>query len=548
MVIFSTPYKYIEMKQQEYTQHMDQNQFDKKIKESLENIEIPFNAAHWAQMEATLSGIEIDNENIDSQQIGKEDTSAFDSLISDKLGNLEAGMAVPNWERMAEALDGAGVESKDFDTEVKTKINFLNPTYQPSHWEILAARLRREKAVKESLFKNKLSELVLLVLLLLNFNNYFPNFPEVTSFPAENSALVEPNKETVRPAKESKPVVSKQVIRPIASTIAKKANLATKEQVTEHIADNYLYISPALATIDINGIATQRDLEERNFGIDGKTGLTITIPEMTRHLDYVGLANSIFLEPLPSLVPTSLATTSILPLDCETCSRHKMYSRFRFGMVFHVGGTSAARSADQLLSTSALVQKGGGYGSGFTLGFKYGKFEIETGLTYAAKTYAPNINDPYSSYGGRTNLKQFTGINLQTFQVPLNLRYNYAVLGNGKWHLYAQNGVAMNVILRAQYDITDKPQTNIKQLGQIAATSRLSKISFNKGILGGDSFKENRFFTVNLGAGAEYYMSPKWSVFMQPDFHYYISQSRIGPTKDRINSLSVSFGVKASFH
>ena len=515
---------------------MEQNQFDKHIKQSLENLDIPFDTSHWDQMEQRLDSISA-----------IEDTTAFDSLISGKLENIEADAALPNWQRMAAALDQVDTEGKNFDTEVKTKINFINPTFQPSHWEILAARLRQEKAVKESLIKNKSAEVLLIALLFLNFYQFFPNFPQIASFPAKE--IIKEN-----PVDKVIPIVAPQANTTI--TIEKDQPVATIGQAVKNtednnidrIVDNQLYYSPALATVDISGVAVDYDRKELTFGIDGKTGLTITVPEMTRHLGLAGLANSIFLQPLPSLEPASLATANILPLDCENCTRYKLYSRFRFGMVSHIGGTSAVRSADQFLSTSVLTQKGVGYGSGFSLGFKYNRYEVETGLTYSAKTYAPNIDDAYSSYGGGINLKQFTGIDLQTLRIPLNLRYNYAVLGKGKWHLYAQNGIAMNVILRAQYDITDTRQPTTKQFNEIAGSSRLSKIRFNKGILGGDSFKENRFFTVNLGAGAEYYMSPKWSIFMQPDFHYYISQSRIGPTKDRINSLSVSFGIKASFH
>lgn len=518
---------------------MEQNQFDRQIKEALENLEVPFDASHWMQMEQQMDNISV-----------MEDITAFDSLISGKLENIETNAAIPNWQRMSAALDQAEVNDKNFDTEVKTKINFINPTYQPSHWEILAARLRQEKAVKESLIKNKSAEIVLIALLFLNFYQFFPNFPRVASFPAkemikEASTTVEIPAKAIPQANNTKNV---QPVQPIAMAVAVEYETTIENSNLDKNTDNQLYFSPALTTVDISGVAIAYDLKALTFGIDGKTGLTITVPEMTRHLDLAGLANSIFLEPLPSLEPASLATTTILPLDCENCSRHKMYSRLRFGMVSHIGGTSAVRSADQFLSTSVLTQKGVGYGSGFSVGFKYNRFEIETGLIYSEKTYAPNIDDAYNSYGGGINLKQFTGIDLQTLQIPLNLRYNFAVLGNGKWNLYGQNGIAMNAILRAQYDISDTPQPITKQFVEIAASSRLNKIRFNRGILGGDSFKENRFFTVNFGVGAEYYMSPKWSVFMQPDFHYYISQSRIGPTKDRINSLSVSFGVKTSFH
>ena len=173
--------------------------------------------------------------------------------------------------------------------------------------------------------------------------------------------------------------------------------------------------------------------------------------------------------------------------------------------------------------------------------------EIETGLIYAAKSYAPNIDDAYER-GSGINLRQFKKIDLQTVRIPVNLLINYAVLGKGKLHLYIKTGAAMNAILRAQYDIVDKPQDNNRSLKNIAASSRLAQIEYNKGLLGGDTFKENRFYTANFGFGTEYYISPKWSAFFEPSYNHYISSNRIGPTQDVINSWAISFGVKASFH
>ena len=143
--------------------------------------------------------------------------------------------------------------------------------------------------------------------------------------------------------------------------------IATENTITP--PDNQLFISPMLSTIAINGVSSQPSLQQVVFGIDGKTGLTITVSEMTRHLDYLGLSNSIFVETIPSLEPASLATATI-PLGCKKCKKIKMPARFRFGMVGHVGVTNAVRSVNQILSISGLTQRGGGYGSGFTLGFK----------------------------------------------------------------------------------------------------------------------------------------------------------------------------------
>lgn len=523
---------------------MEQNHFDEQIKAAMQKLEPPYNANHWQRMEDALDAM-------DKGATASVEDAAFDAFISGKLENLSSDIKSPDWNRMEAALEKAGVSDKAFDIEVKSKIASIRPTYQSSHWELLAERLRREKAVKESLFKNKIAEVTILLLLLLNFYQYIPDYNAIQSLPITPENNIE-EKVTPIDKQEIKIPTQQETIIPVAQVAPRKENKrqSTISTLFENATpiDNRLFISPTLSSVSIDGISSQPSLQQVTFGIDGKTGLTITVPEMTRHLGYLGISNSAFIETLPSLEPASLATATI-PLGCKNCKKAKIPARFRFGMISHVGGTSAIRSSSvsQLLSTFALAQKGTSYGSGFTLGFKYGVSEIETGFIYSAKSYAPNINDAYES-GGGINIKQFKGIDLQTIHIPLKLRVNYAVLGKGKWHLYFQTGVAMNVILRAQYDIIDKSQSNNKLFNDIAASSRLAKITLNRGIFGGDTFKENRFFTLNGGIGTEYYLSPKWSVFVEPEFNHYFSQSRIGPTQDRINSVSVSFGVKASFH
>jgi len=526
---------------------MEQNQFDEQIKAAMQELAPPYDATHWQRMEAALDAMS-------KNTTASVEDAAFDAFISDKLENLSAEVKSPDWNRMEAALEEAGVSDKVFDKEVKSKIASIRPTYQSSHWELLAERLRREKAVKESLFKNKIAELTILLLLLLNFHQYFPDYNHIQSLPI----VQEQQQEKIKPVKEQeiKTITQEEVVTPIAQVAPQKENKKSQQttvssfvETTTTLVDNRLFISPTLNSVAINGISSQPTLQQVPFGIDGKTGLTITVPEMTRHLGYLGLSNSTYVEVLPSLEPASLATATV-PLGCRKCKKAKIPARFRFGMISHIGGTSAVRSSivSQFLSTYSIAQKGTSYGSGFTLGFKKGVFEIETGLVYAAKSYAPNINDAYESKGGGINLKEFKGIDLQTLRVPLNFRYNYKVFRKGKLHLYVQGGAAVNVILRAQYDIVDKSQSNNKLFNDIAASSRLAKITYNRGIFGGDSLKENRFFTLNGALGTEYYFSPRWSVFVEPGFDTYISQKRIGPTQDQINSLYGSFGIKASFH
>jgi len=528
---------------------MEQNQFDKKIKESLQRIEVPFNAAPWKSIEQALDAMDVP-----TPPLAEND---FDAFISGKLENLSIPAKQPNWERMSAALDEAGM-SDAFDQEVKSKIDTINPIYQPSHWELLAAQLRREKTVKECLFKNKIAELTLFLLLLLNFYQYFPNFSATASLPIATQEAATLRVETPQvlakpsPQKQTSSNVEHSNLPHVAPVPVEEAVSPTKSVLASidkplPPTDNSLYVLSNLKAIDIKGISSQPDMEQVQFGIDGKTGLTITVPEMAQHLDRIGLTDDLFVETLPSLVPPSLATAKIIPLDCEKCTRPKIPALFRFGMVGHVGIASAIHSSSQELdfSTASLHHTGGAYGSGFTLGFKYNRYEVETGLIYAEKRYNHlALHDKYPH--------QLKGLTLQTLQIPLNLRYNYAVLGKGKLHLYAQNGIAVNIVLREEQDIIKLSRSDANWLDELNTTTSVTSRTFanksNEGLLEGDRFKYNRFFVVNLGTGAEYYLSPKWSVFLQPDFQYYISHSRIGPTKDKVHTLSISFGVKSSFY
>ena len=118
-------------------------------------------------------------------------------------------------------------------------------------------------------------------------------------------------------------------------------------------------------------------------------------------------------------------------------------------------------------------------------------------------------------------------------------------MGKGKWHLYTQTGAALNVILRAEHDLAEVGAISRSKVNEIT-TSRISQIEFNNGLLGGGGLKENRFISISMGAGVEKFISPRWSLFVQPDFHFHFSGNQIGPTDDRINTLSVSFGARKS--
>ena len=559
---------------------MEQQSFDKLIKNSLEKLEVPFNADHWQQMEALLHNLPVGNETaIDAHfdslvkdKIGEMNVplvatawagieaglaqgeladAHFDASISDKIANIE-GTAAANWEQIEQNLtieEGADLQ---FDTEVYSKLKNLHPNYQPNTWQRLLAKLNAGVTLREKLYRYKLMETTLIILLLLQFYQYFPtnstankiiNNPshqEIFEQPLINPIPVLPKEPSAKPAinNSSKQIIKSKPNQPLVAENQSIIEVNSSNPIIQD-TDNEL-IGNSIPII--RNYAASASLFKLNPTIGQRSGLSISVSEMNHHLTLHTAIGNGLINTVPSLTPNFVESQYITPLGCKECKFSKIPARVRLGLVANVAMNNAYISGGQILDINALNQKGFGYGSGFSLGFKYGRWEIETGLNYSAKQYDPNIVDTPNGDLKRTH---FQTVHLQTLHLPANLRYNYAVLGKGKWHLYTQTGVALNVVLRAEYDLAEVSSISRSSVNDITAY-RLSQIDYNNGFLAGDGFKSNRYLSISMGAGVERYISPAWSIFFQPDFHFHFSGNRIGPTEDRINTLAISFGARKS--
>ena len=182
---------------------MNQESFDKAIKKSLENLDIAFNADHWQQMEMLLHNLPIGDEGaidahfdatvkdkianptipldqsawagIEAALINAETLDArFDEAITNKIA-MPTTVAAPNWETIADALDIADAADDAFDTEIYTSLQNLQASPPPNYWQRLVNRLNADLALREKLYRYKLIEATLMILLLLNFYQYLPN-------------------------------------------------------------------------------------------------------------------------------------------------------------------------------------------------------------------------------------------------------------------------------------------------------------------------------------------------------------------------------------
>ena len=109
-------------------------EFDRIIKEHLENLQPDFSPESWDLLEQKL----------DASGAGAPETEAeeFDQVIKGNLLNLQPKFSPESWDLLEQKLDADGVgvpeaKAEDFDEIVFTKLHQLETPYQPGHWNAM---------------------------------------------------------------------------------------------------------------------------------------------------------------------------------------------------------------------------------------------------------------------------------------------------------------------------------------------------------------------------------------------------------------------------
>jgi len=154
-----------------------------------------------------------------------------------------------------------------------------------------------------------------------------------------------------------------------------------------------------------------------------------------------------------------------------------------------------------------------GYGGGITIDLNYEKLTLSTGLIYRRINYYPqeeiNIAGSFAN-GYQSHI--FDAVNLNLLTIPMNLQFQMND-ADRKWKLHAITGASLNIL----------------------------------GLFEGGTFERNHYFTANLGIGVERFISPRWSLFIQPVYQHEVFGKNLGINRDRIHTFSVQIGAKSTF-
>jgi len=503
----------------------------------------------------------------------------FDRSIREKLENLAPGFSADSWDKLQDRLDSEDAQS-EWDAQLAQRLRQIERPYNRASWKALAERLDLEEKRLNGIYSAKAKELLFMALLLWSTTQFL-------SFPVQPPAPHQAYQQTQTQQGAPLPPVSSSNTEQLwpslspsdaastgqTSPSVKGISASTPEQTTAGemapVATAETSLLPTFATTPL--LSGNPQLDNVYF-----------LPELQllpalRNDPHAPMALEYFAEaPLPSeayvpanglLTATSPIATSGMPqllperdLPLEKALQQQPLPRKRFVRVGMMGASDYNRIITPPVRVNTdivtLDRYAIGYSGGITVGFESGRWEVETGFIYTAKRYYPlqvlyiegSLKD--GIFGGGIKQTEFDVV-----QVPLNFRYNF--LSRDRWRIYGLAGASLHLVAQANYYIADLADYN--EVNQNFPPPRtgggrnenerpegLENQDFQQGFLEGGSMLDNSYIGVNFGAGVERYMSPRWSLFAQPTYYHslYYPNQGLGPVSDRIHTMSLFMGVK----
>jgi hypothetical protein len=453
------------------------------------------------------------------------------------------------------------------------KLADLSAPFRAAHWELMAKRLEEEFSLRHKLYKYKVAEIGLMLLLLLTIARYLPyaadlyqqkqEEQEQQEFKAATSPAVQmerPTAEAANPqallqdSKQGNEAVSSPktaVSKHKNSNSSTFADLGEKEIPANSISEPGRTVAKfekpvtEIHSRPLVEIASQLPAKPFAEKLEGNGVSDAAAPAITTSV--MGKAD--FLDLLDAqLVDTKTSKDfpilKAIPFEKQKQVRFSLFASTDLNYVFTP--TTNLDVFDTLVRVDNDTAFALGYGGGILASFKMNRWEVQTGGVYSFRRYAPNTPKFTIETVGYYISEDFRGIQQDMLQVPLNMQYHFKNSGN--WRFYGLAGASGYFITNVVYEIAFKREPTFALMAPPSNETRTlrDEKEFPKGLFDGGSLSDNFYLTANLGLGVERYISPRWSLFFQPNYHHYLMSEGVGTNKDKFYTLSFYLGTKVS--
>jgi hypothetical protein len=579
---------------------------DKKIQEAMGDFEVPYQPSHWDKMSDKMSQIEAQE-------------TQFDDSVRNRLTNVEKKFEPNHWAAMASQLDKLDAEDTSFDNTVRERVERMEAQYRSSHWEMMNKQLDAQFTLKGKIVRYKIIEVGLMLLAIFTAFNVIDTegAVEIQKFKTEQNT--QPNKATEpksfnkgydwrkqnnnqndKKQKPNQPIVSTQnvdnlpagqagqyvtngvsenglnsnaqngLIQNQSQAVQNDKNVVNTEGVNAIVTtteNNAVSSENALSAVNTEGVTSSYQAQDAIATLSTKTlnelnvasEMPLAFLNLNATASNLNKANSVDIaEAVNVLRPKALSIVSMYDkLEMPTAKKNQWW---RFGLF----GTSSSDIAETDYTVNDVLKgatniAAGNKGLGFSIGFKKGRIELESGLTYKHKEYVPaNFEITTGNIANYTTIVTPDLVKLNMVSIPLNL--NYSLVQSKHLNFYTSLGVTANLVskLNAIYspdvdvDYLNNSKTKLARANyDLKSNNNIVKeidvATYSKGMFDDFKFKENYYFTAQASLGLEYKMTPFASLFLQTGYEQHLFQAGIGSRNDRINSFNLQAGAKMSF-
>ncbi len=465
----------------------------------------------------------------------------FDYIIRSKLADYNSDI-VPDWKEFKRKKEtGLILDDHQLDQRVKSTLENFEHNKNPLNWETLYTKFQQRIYLRNQVFAIKTGELLILLLCIFTFMNYFDSF----ILPSESRQQAE----TLQIA-----VLDGEAYDFVSEIIHEPADLnAEKSQSDFHSSS--ISQQSLVQTAEVGNANSVAELNQKNISafILDTEGESLTVanetgkPEVNSVNEFVineAIKDFVRLSPIDSRLKRMSSIPSI-NLSNEVFNNNKNNeSSDWFQLSTSINNNTINSPRDVVYNLDEQVL----YTPGFSLTALYSHMqsnvEYGIGLSYSRISYAPYpIKESYQSEDG-INVASLNNIEYDIVSIPVISRIHF--INNVDWSMFATIGVQTSLVIDEYYDITDELDVPLPRPPSSSTSkyrSRLSEKEFTRAVFNGGKFSENIFVHGQLGFGVQRNLSKKTCLYLSGEYsHHFISP--LGPNNDMINVFSFGAGLK----
>lgn len=445
------------------------------------------------------------------------DLQKFDSTLKSALENLEVPFDASTWAALESRLDTLSAPDA-VDKAVRPALDRMETPYDTGSWAVLANRMDSLVRVRR-LRMTKACEAAIFLLLLLNLKGFFGVVESVT-----------------KPAP-----VQKEIQGPIAKNRPSKAK---KQVAVNALTDATQTADESLAqqvVSFVQNLAASFSTDAETSPLEAPVASSRSVLDPANFYSQSGIVEFPIGSSLPSL-PTEPVLYASSQITIPGIEIPKVVKPSRF-----YGATFASYDKNYL-NEAQHTDKKDGYGGGIAVGYRKGKWGVETGLSYSQKNYKPNrvneeyYNDPFIGIG----YVYVDQVDADVFSVPVKVTRRIAKVGKTTAHAIA--GVTTHFASSKSYalktvhylppviDPSPNPNPN---------PPSISGFPEGKGVLENGGLTHNAYATADLGLRVEQPIGKRYIAFVEPMYRHSMGGG-LGPRASRLHTFSLQAGVMAS--